>query len=217
MPQRGARWRTICRKCALSSVVTTLSLSSLWGQSTTQGVVGGVVTASGGAALVDAEVDLTSADTAHVYQARTDAQGNFRFLGLPPGSYEAWITQSGFARLHIASVPVEVGRFTPLPAHLTIARVKETIEVREPGAVLDLSSPALSTNIDEISIDELPSNSTALELPARRAHSDGRELWRLKLRRRSRHRRCAHRPLEHLPHSQPHARAPHPVRPRLRI
>ena len=107
----------------------------------------------------EAEIDLTSADTAHIYQARTDTQGNFRFLGLPPGNYEAWITQTGFARLHIARVPVEVGRFTPLPAHLTIAHAEETIEVREPGAVIDLSSPALSTNIDETSIDELPSNS----------------------------------------------------------
>jgi hypothetical protein len=118
-----------------------------------------MVAGPGGIPLADAEVDLTNADTGHIYQSRTDAQGNFRFLGLPPGNYEAWITQSGFARLHIAHVPVEVGRFTPLPAHLTIARAEETIEVREPGAVLDLSSPALSTNIDETSIDELPSNS----------------------------------------------------------
>jgi hypothetical protein len=159
MPQCGARWGTICRKCALCSIVTALFVSSLRGQSTTQGVVGGMVAGPGDAALADAEIDLTSADTAHIYQARTDAQGNFRFLGLPPGNYDAWITQSGFARLHIAHVPVEVGRFTPLPAHLTIARAEETVEVREPGAVLDLSSPALSTNIDETSIDELPSNS----------------------------------------------------------
>lgn len=118
-----------------------------------------MVAGPGGVPLPDVEVDLTSADTAHIYQARSDAQGNFRFLGLPPGSYEAWITQSGFARLHIARVQVEVGRFTPLPANLTIARAEETIEVRGPGAVLDLNSPALSTNIDETSIDELPSNS----------------------------------------------------------
>jgi Carboxypeptidase regulatory-like domain len=159
MPQRGARWGTISRKCALSGIVTTLFLTSLWAQSTTQGVVGGVVTGPGGSALADAEVDLTSADTAHIYQARTDAQGNFRFLGLPPGNYEAWVTQSGFARLHVPRVPVAVGRFTPLTAHLTIAHAEETIEVREPGVVIDLSSTALSTNIDETSIDELPSNS----------------------------------------------------------
>ncbi len=164
MPQRGARWGTICVKCALCCIVTALSISLLqgsllWSQSTTQGVVGGMVAGPGDVALADAEVDITNSDTGHIYQSRTDAQGNFRFLGLPPGSYEAWVTQSGFARLHIARVLVEVGRFTPLPAHLAIAHAEETIEVREPGAVLDLSSPALSTNIDETSIDELPSNS----------------------------------------------------------
>ncbi len=164
MPQCGERWATVWRKCALSRIAAALFISllfagSLRAQSTTQGVVGGMVAGPDGVPLAAAEIDLTSADTGHIYQARTDTQGNFRFLGLPPGNYEAWITQTGFARLHIARVPVEVGRFTPLPAHLTIARAKETIEVREPGAVLDLSSPALSTNIDETSIDELPSNS----------------------------------------------------------
>ncbi|MFL6427128.1 MAG: carboxypeptidase regulatory-like domain-containing protein [Acidobacteriaceae bacterium] len=159
MPQCGARWGAISRKCALCSIVTALLVPSFRGQSTTQGVVGGMVAGPGGAALGDAEVDLTNTDTGHIYQSRSDAQGNFRFLGLPPGIYEAWITQSGFARLHIVRVPVEVGRFTPLPAHLAIAHAEETIEVREPGAVLDLSSPALSTNIDGTSIDELPSNS----------------------------------------------------------
>ena len=84
-------------------------------QSTTQGVVGGTVAGPGGVALADAEVDLTNADTGHIYQSRSDAQGNFHFLGLSPGNYEAWITQTGFARLHIAHVPVEVGRFTPCP------------------------------------------------------------------------------------------------------
>jgi hypothetical protein len=164
MPHSGARWGAISRKCALSGIVTTLFVasvfvSSLRGQSTTQGVVGGVVAGPGGAVIADAEVDLTNSDTGHIFQSRTDIQGNFRFPGLPPGSYEAWITQSGFARLHIARVAVEVGRFTPLSARLTIAHAEETIEVHEPGAVIDLSSPALSTNIDETSIDDLPSNS----------------------------------------------------------
>ena len=90
MPQCGARWGPIRSKCAFCGIVAALFVSSLcispsWGQSTTQGVVGGMVAGPGGAALADAEVDLTSADTGHIYQSRTDAQGNFRFLGLPPG------------------------------------------------------------------------------------------------------------------------------------
>ena len=77
MPQRGERWETISGKCALSAIVamlsvSPLSVSSLRAQSTTQGVVGGMVAGPGGVAIADAEVDLTNADTAHVYQSRTD-------------------------------------------------------------------------------------------------------------------------------------------------
>lgn len=158
MSDCGARWRRACRHIALSSLAAALSASPLQAQSTTEGVIGGIVVDPRGAAA-DAEIDLTSADTAHVYQARTDAHGSFRFLGLPPGIYDAWITQTGFVRVHVTQVMVQVGRFTPLSAHLTIANAEETVEVREPGVVLDLSNPALSTNIDQAAIDELPSNS----------------------------------------------------------
>src|SRR5881397_778320 len=63
MPQCGARWGTTSRKCALCSIVTALLVPSFRGQSTTQGVVGGMVAGPGGAALGDAEVDLTNTDT----------------------------------------------------------------------------------------------------------------------------------------------------------
>jgi hypothetical protein len=159
MPQRGAHWAMIRRPLLTCSLVTGLLLPVMRAQSTTEGVVGGIVVDPRGAAVADAEVDLTSADTAHIYQARSDTRGSFRFLGLPPGVYDAWITQTGFVRVHVIQLAVQVGRFTPLSARLTIAKAEETVEVREPGVVLDLSSPALSTNVDQPAIDDLPSNS----------------------------------------------------------
>jgi hypothetical protein len=159
MPQRGAHWAIIRRPLLTCSLVTGLLLPVMRAQSTTEGVVGGIVVDPRGTAVADAEIDLTSADTAHIYQARSDTRGSFRFLGLPPGVYDAWITQTGFVRVHVTQLAVQVGRFTPLSARLTIAKAEETVEVYEPGVVIDLSSPALSTNIDQAAIDELPSNS----------------------------------------------------------
>jgi hypothetical protein len=159
MPQRGAHWAMIRRPLLTCSLVTGLLLPVMRAQSTTEGVVGGIVVDPRGSAVAYAEIDLTSADTAHIYQARSDTRGSFRFLGLPPGGYDAWITQTGFVRVHVTQLAVQVGRFTPLSARLTIAKTEETVEVREPGVILDLSSPALSTNIDQPAIDDLPSNS----------------------------------------------------------
>ncbi len=158
MPQRGARWRRMGRSVALLSVAA-LAAVAVSGQSTTQGVVGGTVLDPSGAAIANAEVDLTSADSGLIYQARTDAQGNYRFPGLPPGSYDGWITQAGFARLHAPGITVEVGRFTPLSGQLTLANAETVVEVRATAQALDLSSPALSTNIDQEALDGLPSNS----------------------------------------------------------
>ena len=161
---RAARVGEQSEECALCGIVATFcshlsSFHLLWAQSTTQGVVGGMVAGPGGVR------SRRCRSRSHQRRHRSHLSiahrcpGQLSVSRAAAGNYEAWITQTGFARLHIARVPVEVGRFTPLPAHLTIARAEETIEVREPGAVIDLSSPALSTNIDETSIDELPSNS----------------------------------------------------------
>ena len=157
MPQGGER----CRRSGLPlALLACIGFASpLRGQSTTQGVVGGTVLDPAGAAVAGAEIDITSADSGTVYQARTDPQGNYCFPGLPPGIYEAWITQSGFARLHADSITVQVGRFTPLSGRLAVARAEEVVEVRPPAESLDLTSPALSTNIDEEAIEGLPSSS----------------------------------------------------------
>ncbi len=159
MPQRGARWRRIGLPLALLSAGAMGGAPALRSQSTTQGVIGGTVVDPDGAAVSQVEIDLTNTDSGQVYQARTDAQGNYRFPGLPPGAYEAWITQSGFARLHAPNIMVEVGRVTALSGRLKTAQAEAVIEVREPAESLDLSSPALSTNIDEEALDGLPSNS----------------------------------------------------------
>jgi Carboxypeptidase regulatory-like domain len=158
MPQGGAHWKGFGLVLALLSIAAT-GASSLSAQSTTQGVVGGTVLDPSGAAVSDAEVDLSSADSGVVYQTRTDAQGNYRFPGLPPGTYEAWITQTGFARLHIEPITVQVGRLTPVSGRLAITQAETVVEVREPAESLDLSSPALSANLDEEALDGLPSNS----------------------------------------------------------
>ncbi len=158
MPQPGGRWAAICRATILGTLGALMAPLAL-AQSTTGGLVGGAIVDAQGAALLNAEIDLTSGDTGQVYQAHTDAHGSFRMPGLPAGTYDAWVTATGFARLHVPLVVVEVGRFTPLSAGLVVARAEETVEVREPGVVLDLSTPALSTNIDEETIDGLPSNS----------------------------------------------------------
>ena len=159
MPLGGTRWWRIRRQFVLLGIGAALLHPALWCQSTTQGVVGGTVADSTGAPIAQADVVLTNADLGLTYQTHTDDQGNYRFPGLPPGGYEAWITQTGFARLHVTHLAVEVGRLTPLTSRLAVARAEETVEVREQPTTIDLSSPALSTNIDETALDGLPSNS----------------------------------------------------------
>ena len=60
------------------------------------GSVTGTVTDPGGAAVSGASVKLTNTGTDATQTATTDAEGNFRFLLLPPGNYSVQVSAPGF-------------------------------------------------------------------------------------------------------------------------
>jgi len=60
-------------------------------------VVEGTVSDSESVPLQDANVSLESADHAHKFVTRSDAQGRYRFEGVPPGSYTLRSSKTGYA------------------------------------------------------------------------------------------------------------------------
>ncbi len=127
-------------------------------QSTTQGAIGGVIVDSAGVAVGYAEVTARNSDTGATRVTQTDEEGNYRFPALAPGLYAVSIVKPTFGPLDVAAVLVEVGRLTPLPAHLAAAGAQETVVVREEVPRLELDSPALATNVGETAIQQLPIN-----------------------------------------------------------
>ncbi|HZD50787.1 MAG TPA: carboxypeptidase regulatory-like domain-containing protein [Silvibacterium sp.] len=125
-------------------------------QSDTGGSIAGQVSDVGGR-LFPALVTLRNTATGGVSQTFCDRNGNFRFAELAPGSYSVRVSAPGLAAWKMERVVVEVGRVTLLSPKLTLAYDDNTVPAKDHPSATDLS-PAISSNVDQQAVDNLPSS-----------------------------------------------------------
>jgi hypothetical protein len=122
----------------------------------TTGSISGRVTDSTGAALPGVTVEARSPALQGVRSEVTDVDGNYRFVLLPPGTYEVRFALQGFSGESRAGVRVSLGNQTSIDASLRPATVSEELTVVASAPVLDTTSSGVSTNFDETAIETLP-------------------------------------------------------------
>jgi len=127
-------------------------------QTTLSGAIAGTASDAQHAAVASARITLQSASTGELFAALTGPAGDFRMVGLPPGSYSLTAASQSFADFHLPRVTVEVGRVTEVEIRFAVAAVSESVEVREQAPAVNTSQPDFATNIDEADIENLPSD-----------------------------------------------------------
>jgi hypothetical protein len=127
-------------------------------QSTTQGAIGGTVKDPQGAVVANAAVAARNEETNKEVSATTDSEGRFRVPQLDPGNYTVTINASGFAAFTQQKVVVEIGRVTPLDIDLSVGGAQETVQVTSEAPVINTEQQDFSTNINQTSINNLPTN-----------------------------------------------------------
>ena len=135
-----------------------VSAAPAWAQSTTQGAIGGTVKDPQGAVVANAAVTVRNEETNKEVSATTDSEGRFRVPQLDPGNYTVTINASGFAAFTQQKVVVEIGRVTPLDIDLSIGGAQETVQVTSEAPVINTEQQDFSTNINQTSINNLPTN-----------------------------------------------------------
>ncbi|MFL6333299.1 MAG: TonB-dependent receptor domain-containing protein [Pyrinomonadaceae bacterium] len=135
-----------------------VTAAPVWAQSTTQGAVGGTVQDPQGAVVKGASITVKNEETNKEVSATTDDEGRFRVTSLDPGNYTVTVNASGFAAFTQQKVIVEVGRVTPLDIDLGVAGAQETVQVTSDAPVINTEQNDVSTNINQTSINNLPSN-----------------------------------------------------------
>ena len=90
--------------------------------------------------------------------AVTDAQGEARFLNLPPGTYTVSAALSGFGQYNNQNVPVAAGVSVPLRITLTVGGVTQTVDVSAATPTIDPKKLATSTNVTNEELQQVPSS-----------------------------------------------------------
>ena len=134
--------------CALSSMA----------QSTVTGAINGTVMNPNKEVVTGATVTAKNNGTNKEVTATSDDNGGFKLVNLEPGTYTVTVNGSGFAPFTNEGVVVEVGRSTTLDVGLSLQGVTGTVQITAEAPVINTSQQDFSTNINQVSLNDLPSN-----------------------------------------------------------
>jgi hypothetical protein len=108
-----------------------------------------------GAALPGVTVTL---DTGEAKQVQvTNAQGEFRFLGLAPSTYKLRAELEGFSSVEYPGIVINVGRNTQIEVTLNQA-VEETITVTSESPLLDQRRISTGATVSQTELQKIPQN-----------------------------------------------------------
>jgi hypothetical protein len=120
-------------------------------QSGTTGAIEGKVTDDQGAPLPGAQVRLSSPDLIGGAQTKvTGAEGKFRFVALPRGTYVLEASLAGFSTSKKDNIKVFVGETITVDLALTIGKLEEEVTVKATAPVVDVKDTQMNaTNLDK--------------------------------------------------------------------
>ncbi|MGH9311978.1 MAG: carboxypeptidase regulatory-like domain-containing protein, partial [Vicinamibacterales bacterium] len=120
------------------------------------GTVSGTVTDEQGGVLPGVTVTIAGNDRTATFT--TEADGKYRFLNLPPGSYRLTVELTGFSTVVREGVVVVVGQNVDLPIGLKVASVQETITVTGDSPIVDAKATGTSTNFTQAELEKVPTS-----------------------------------------------------------
>ena len=119
------------------------------------GNIYGKVQAKDGSALPGVTVNLTGVGAPQ--SQVSDAQGNFRFISLSPGTYTLKAELAGYGTSTRAGIGVNVGRNADVTMTLNPS-VAESITVTAEAPLLDVRKAGTSTNVTRVEMEKIPTS-----------------------------------------------------------
>jgi len=86
----------------------------------------------------------------------SDAEGNFRFVGITPATYVVKADLQGFLPQVVEAVAVGMGKTVVVDFALRVGGVSESVEVRGSGSMVDVKSSATDTSLSSDLLSLMP-------------------------------------------------------------
>jgi hypothetical protein len=125
-------------------------------QTAATGAITGTVTDPSGGAVANATVTATNKGTNQERDAKTAADGVYKFSFLTPGDYRLKFTAPGFKSSEVESVTVNVTETASVNEALQVGSVSERVTVESTVETLQTESSTLGTTVTGGQISALP-------------------------------------------------------------
>jgi len=120
--------------------------------------VTGLVRDQSGAAIANAQVELTNVSTGVVRKTATNADGVYNFPSVVPGSYGMQVTATGFSAVSQPPVTLQVGQTATFDFHMNVGGTTSTVTVTAEAPALQTATSELGTVVSPDQMNDLPLN-----------------------------------------------------------
>src|ERR1035437_2077728 len=120
--------------------------------------VNGVVKDPTGAAVANAQIELTNVNTGVVRKTSTTTDGIYNFPSVVPGVYSMQTSAAGFAAVSQPPVTLQVGQTATFDFQLNVGGATSTVTVTAAAPVLETSTSELGTVVSPKEMNDLPLN-----------------------------------------------------------
>jgi hypothetical protein len=124
----------------------------------TGATVSGTVTDPSGGVIANATVSATNTATAQTREATSDAAGLYSIPNLVAGVYDIKVTATGFSTSVQSAVSLAVGQQAQLNFSLKVGQTSTEVQVTGAAPQIDLTSSAVSGQVESETVRELPLN-----------------------------------------------------------
>lgn len=143
------------RIAILLALLLALGATGAAAQSQT-GTIEGRVTDEQGGVLPGVTVTLTGRQGTQT--TVTDDRGEYRFVGLNPGSYDVRAELSGFVPRASTALDVSIGRTLTVPLLLKVGGLAESVEVTANASTVDTTTTASDNSLSQELLKNMPIN-----------------------------------------------------------
>src|ERR1700730_14943585 len=122
----------------------------------TTGTISGIVQDASGAAIAGAEVTIKNVETGTARTLNSDPGGRYTAPDLPLGNYEVQAQHAGFQTEVRSGITLTVGREAVVNLSLKVGQLSEKVLVTGEAPLVESTTAALSSLVDERTIRDLP-------------------------------------------------------------
>ena len=124
----------------------------------TGATVTGTVTDPSGGVVAGATVSALNTATAQSRDVTTDSAGLYNIPNLIPGNYDIKVSSAGFSTALQSGLTLAVGQQLQLNFGLKVGNTSTTLQVTEAAPQIDLTSSALTGQVESETVRDLPLN-----------------------------------------------------------